>query len=62
MVPIDEKQRVYAAREAQKRLSWIDNVKRKLGYDQEKAESEWLRIFDTKQSDSLQPSQDNKTE
>lgn len=37
MTTDEVKQRILSAREAQKRLTWIDNVKRKLGYDQEKA-------------------------
>lgn len=37
-----------AIREAQKRLSWIDNVKRIKGWDQERAEAEWTRIFNSK--------------
>lgn len=34
-----------ALREAQKRLAWIDNVKRRLGYTQEEAERAYTRIF-----------------
>lgn len=41
------KEELLAIREAQKRLSWIENVKRVLGYDQEKAESEWSKINKT---------------
>jgi hypothetical protein len=33
-----------AMREAQKRLAWIENVKKKLGYTQEQAESAYLKI------------------
>lgn len=38
-----------ALRAAQKRLTWIDNVKRKLGYTQEQAEAEWAKIFNPDQ-------------
>lgn len=38
------KEEIKAMREAQKRLTWIDNVKRKLGYSQEEAEKAWLKI------------------
>jgi hypothetical protein len=34
-----------ALREAQKRLAWIENVKRIKGYSQEEAEAVWNRIF-----------------
>lgn len=37
--------RVKAAREAQKRLAWIENTKRKLFYTQEQAEAAYTRIF-----------------
>lgn len=40
----DRKEEVKAMREAQKRLTWIDNVKRKLGYTQEQAEKKWSEI------------------
>ncbi len=40
-----EEQRVM--REAQKRLAWIDNVKRIKGYTQEQAEKEWTKIFNS---------------
>lgn len=38
-------EQVKALREAQKRLAWIENVKKKLGYSQEEAEKAYLRIF-----------------
>lgn len=38
------KEEINALREAQKRLTWIDNVKRKLGYSQEEAEKKWVEI------------------
>jgi uncharacterized phage protein (TIGR01671 family) len=34
-----------AIREAQKRLSWIENAKKKLHYTQEQAEADYKRIF-----------------
>jgi len=40
-----EKGELKAIREAQKRLTWIENVKRIKGWDQETAEREWARIF-----------------
>lgn len=43
-------EQVKALREAQKRLSWIDNVMRTLGYTQEKAEQAYRRIFIEKKS------------
>lgn len=46
--------RVKALREAQKRLTWIDNVKRKLNYTQEQAEAEWTKIHNS-QSKQPQP-------
>jgi site-specific DNA-cytosine methylase len=39
------KEELIAIREAQKRLTWIENVKRIKGWGQEKAESEWTKIF-----------------
>lgn len=38
------KEELTAIRESQKRLTWIDNVKRKLGYTQEEAEKKWSEI------------------
>jgi hypothetical protein len=40
-----EEGRTKALREAQKRNAWIDNVKRVYGWDQERAEREWAKIF-----------------
>jgi hypothetical protein len=37
-----------AAREAQKRLMWIENVKRVQGYSQEQAERIWAKIYNSK--------------
>lgn len=45
MNSIKSKEEINALREAQKRLTWIDNVKRKLGYSQEEAEKKWQEIF-----------------
>lgn len=59
MDTIENEQRLKSMREAQKRLTWIDNVKMKLGYDQEKAESEWSRIFDTKENIVSKPENAN---
>jgi hypothetical protein len=42
------KDELKAVREAQKRLSWIENVKRVNKYTQEQAEAAWTRIFGTK--------------
>lgn len=39
-----DKEEIKALREAQKRLTWIDNVKRKLNYTQEQAEKKWAEI------------------
>lgn len=39
------KEELKAIREAQKRLSWIDNVKRIYNWDQERAEAEWTKVF-----------------
>lgn len=39
------KEELLAMREAQKRLAWIENVKRIMNWDQETAEKEWARIF-----------------
>lgn len=44
------KEEINAVRFAQKRLAWIDNVKRKLGYTQEQAEKKWLEINANQQS------------
>lgn len=40
----DRKKELKAAREAQKRLTWINNVKRIYNWDQETAEREWTKI------------------
>lgn len=39
------KEELAAIREAQKRLTWIENVKRLYGWDQEEAERRWEKIF-----------------
>lgn len=39
------KEELNAIREAQKRNAWIENVKRVYGWDQERAEKEWAKIF-----------------
>lgn len=43
------KEELNAIREAQKRLSWIENVKRVQGYTQGQAEQAWAKIFNQKQ-------------
>jgi hypothetical protein len=40
-----------AVREAQKRNSWIENVKRVKGYSQEEAEKAWTKIFNSQLSE-----------
>lgn len=42
-----------ALRIAQKRLAWIDNVKRTLHYTQEQAEAAWQRIENAKIEESI---------
>lgn len=44
----EKKQELKCAREAQKRLTWINNVKRIYGWDQERAEAEWTKLFNPK--------------
>jgi len=44
----EDKQKLNAIREAQKRLSWIENVKRIKGLDQQEAEKAWAKIFNSK--------------
>ena len=44
------RQELNAIREAQKRTSWIENVKRVKDYSQEEAESAWSKIFAPQQS------------
>lgn len=39
------KEELNAIREAQKRLSWIDNVKRIYNLTQEEAEKQWTKTF-----------------
>lgn len=41
------KAELHAIREASKRLSWIENVKRIEGYSQEEAEAAWTKIFNS---------------
>lgn len=40
-----DKQELNAIREAQKRNTWIENVKRIQGLDQKQAEELWTKIF-----------------
>lgn len=44
------KEELTAIREAQKRLTWIENVKRIQNLSQEEAERKWTEIFMTKKS------------
>lgn len=44
----EDKARIEAIRVAQKRLAWIQNVKRVFNWDQQKAEEEWTKIFNAK--------------
>lgn len=45
MSPKKSPEELRAIREAQKRLTWIDNVKRIYNWSDEQAEAEWQRIF-----------------
>lgn len=47
----DKDEKLKALRIAQKRLTWIDNIKRKLGYTQEQAEKKWSEINNTQPKD-----------
>lgn len=51
------KEELNTIREAQKRLSWIDNVKRIYNWDQERAEAEWTNI----QAQKKMIDEDNET-
>lgn len=46
-----DKEELKAIREVQKRLSWIENVKRIYGWGQERAEKEWTKIFQINKPD-----------
>ncbi|HYF69133.1 MAG TPA: hypothetical protein VD884_13410 [Ohtaekwangia sp.] len=41
----EKEAKLKAMREAQKRLTWIENVKRVSNLTQEQAEAAWTRIF-----------------
>lgn len=45
-----DREKLKAMREAQKRLAWIANARRTLGYTQEQAEAAYIRIFIEKKS------------